>query len=797
MTAKKKAASKKPAAKKKAAPKKNTRNKRKGGGGRGRLFLRLLVVGFFLASAALLGAVGVLAYYSRDLPTIEKIRDYKPRQTTRIVDRNGELLGEIFRERRVVVPMDKVPRVLVLAVLAAEDADFYRHEGLDYMGIMRAVIRDVIRGRPAQGASTITQQLVKNLLLTPERTVERKLRELILARRIEQELDKEEILYLYLNHIYLGHGCYGVEAASRFYFGKSVDKLTLAEASLIAGIVQAPSRLSPVKNIEAAKARQRYVLGQVRAKRAQYWPDLPAKDIDAAAKQELELVGRHERGGDAPEVVTLVRSMLRDLVGDEEMMHGGFTVHTSIDVRLQRAARQAIRDGLGEIDKRQKRVGPLKVPKKSKKTRPLVKVDALRSGRTYDAVVTGANDKTREVSLNVAGWPGVAELDEVKRFNPEKLPASAFAPKGARTRVSVQSAGDGDEPARVRLELGPQGAAVVVDARSRDVLALVGGAQAVFGFNRATSAVRQPGSTFKPIAYALGLHEKKYTPASLVLDAPEVFDKWKPENYETWTHKGSVRLREALAQSINMVAVRVTQELTPQAIVKFAQKLGFTTKLEPTLALALGASSVRPIEMVNAYATFAAGGRWAPTRIVKKITRGDGQDVKLPKLEAVRDVMSPASAYLLTSMLQSVVTDGTGKGAAKLGRPVAGKTGTSNKARDAWFVGYTPELVAGVWVGFDDHRPLGRRESGGKSALPIWVDVMRAATEGRPETDFAMPPGLETVSIDPVSALRAYEGMEGAMDEVFLAGTAPIEVATPPDVLTSDDFLMEQMGLPN
>jgi penicillin-binding protein 1A len=281
-----------------------------------------------------------------------------------------------------------------------------------------------------------------------------------------------------------------------------------------------------------------------------------------------------------------------------------------------------------------------------------------------------------------------------------------------------------------------------------------------------------------------------------VLDAPEVFDKWKPSNYETWSYAGSVRLREALAQSINLVAVRVMSELTPPKVVDFARALGITSELDPSLALALGASEVRPIELVNAYATFAAGGRYAPYNLVRSIRDPKGKPVAPPKRDAGKQVMSPAAAYVVTSMLRSVIQSGTGQAAKKLGRPAAGKTGTSNQARDAWFVGYSPELVVGVWVGYDDHRPLGKGESGSKSALPIWLDVMQKMLEGRPEVEFPVPAGIERVTIDPESGLRAYDGMPEAIEEVFVEGTAPTEVAQPKDVLDSADFMMEQLGGP-
>jgi penicillin-binding protein 1A len=760
-------------------------------GKRALLYKRLLAVAFFCFAAGVLGFAGLLAYYGRDLPKVDKLHNYAPPQTTRIVDRKGRLIAEAFEERRSVVPLDKVPRVLVLSVLAAEDADFYMHRGLDYAGILRALIRDLTHGKALQGASTITQQLVKNLLLTPERTLARKVKELILARTIEQELSKDQILFLYLNHINFGHGRYGVQEASRFYFGKDVSEINLAEASLIAGLPQAPARLSPFTHPEAARRRQLYVLDQLAQKRAAYWDDLPAEDIEQARTTKPKLADHGEKpGSQAPEIATYAREFLESLVGEEAAKRGGYRVETTLDLNLQQQARTAVKKGLGALDQRRSLTGALEVPAKPQK---IARVARLQSGRTYDATVTRLNDATGEITLNAGGHEVVAKLSEVARFNPKGLPASKFAPKGAVTRVSIQHEAAGKAPATGRLELGPQGVIVVIDPRSREVLALVSGDTAEYGFNRALHAVRQPGSTWKPITYALALDKGTHTAATMVLDAPEVFDEWRPSNYETWSYAGSVRLRDALAQSINLIAVRVMTEVTPAAVVEFAKKLGITTELEPSLALALGASGVRPVELVNAYATFAAGGRFAPHRLIRAVYGAKGNKVKMPKPPAAEQVLRPQAAYVLTSMLESVVKSGTAAAAKKLQRPVAGKTGTSNQARDAWFVGYSAELVAGVWVGYDDHRPLGKGESGSKSALPIWIDFMQTATAGRPAVDFPVPSGIEHVSIDPATGKRAYEGQADALDEVFISGTAPTEVAPPKGVLDTGNFMMDQL----
>jgi penicillin-binding protein 1A len=758
---------------------------------RGRWLLGLAIAGLVCAALGGIAVVSVFVYFSRGLPTIEALQNYQPPQISRIVDRNGQSIAESFSERRTVVPMSKVPRVLVLSVLAAEDADFYRHRGLDYVGVLGALVKDVINRNLHHGASTITQQVVKTMLLTSERRFSRKIRELILARKLEQELTKDEILGLYLNQINFGYAHYGVEEASRFYFDKHVEDLTLSEASLLAGIPQNPARLSPLSHPEAARKRQLYVLSQLRQKRAQYWDDLPLEEIAKAEAQPVVLTPREQVPEAAPEVVTIAKDALIDAVGAEAANRGGYTLVSTVDLQLEEAARAALHAGLVRVDERHNLQAPLHAPKKPAKLEPIV---TLAAGRTYDAIVRGSDRAKNELILDVGGHPARASIKELTRWNPHRLTADKFAEPGAQVRVAIDRVDSGAEPARGRLSLGPQGAVVMIDARSREVLALVGSDEANYGFNRATQAIRQPGSTWKPIEYALALDSRQFTPASVVLDAPEVYDEWKPNNYETWHYTGAVRLREALAQSINLVAVRVVSELTPKAVVDFAHKLGIKTELDPSLALALGASGVRPIELVNAYATFAAGGKFVPARMMRRIKDPSGKDVPLKAAPPPEQVMTPEGAYLITNMMTSVVQGGTGKAAMALKRPIAGKTGTSNKVRDAWFVGYTPELVCGVWVGYDDLRPLGSHESGANTALPIWMEVMKTALKDRPAVDFPMPSGLTITKIDPKTGKLAYDGQPDAIDEVFIDGTVPTEIATPPDVLDSDSFMMEQLG---
>ena len=745
------------------------------------------------AGLTILGALGALStyvYFSRNLPPIDSLKNYEPPQITRVYDRTGQLIGEIFTERRTLVSMSDIPRHVVLAILAAEDSGFYEHEGLAYKGILRAVFTDLIAGHVKQGGSTITQQVVKLGLLTPEQTISRKIRELILARKLENTLSKDEILHLYLNHVNFGHGRYGIQEAAQYYYDKDVSELTLAEAALLAGLPQAPTRLSPRRHLQTALKRQQYVLSQLSEKRELYWPDLSESEIEAARTEDVTPRPLRKNTGKAPEIMAIARRTLRELEGKKALKQGGYEIYTTIDLDLQEQARNALQHGLTEIDKRQERQGP--VSRKQQKLEPSAKTDSLSMGRPYIATVTDADNDSEQIDLDVAGHPAVLPMKHVARYNPEHYTASEFAKPGDLLPVSIQQMATTTKPAILRLERGPEGAVVVIDPRSRGIIILVGGYQKSSGFNRATHALRQPGSAFKPIIYAKAIQTRHFTPASTVVDAPAVYNEWKPQNYERWHYRGAVRLRQALAKSINMVAIRVLENIGTRQVARFARDLGFTSKLEENMALALGASSVTPLELTNAYATFAAGGHWAPTHVIDKIVAPNGEELSLPPHEPERDVMTPEEAYVITDMLQSVITEGTGSLARKLKMPLAGKTGTSNSVRDAWFVGYSPSLVTSVWIGFDDSRPIGKRENGARSALPIWVDVMKAANPSTQQANFAIPSGVRFAKIDPASGLLAYDGQLDAIPEVFLPGTSPTHVARSPEIADPGMFMMEQ-----
>lgn len=782
--------------KKTASPSKRTPRRRKGTGRsepapKSRIrrtvgWLVKLSLGVVLLGAVT--AVGAYGYFSQDLPTVDQLLSYDPPQTNRVVDRHGKTIGEFFQERRTVVPIEEVPREFILSVLAAEDADFYAHEGLDYPGLVRAVFRAIVSQRRPRGTSTITQQVVKLLLLSPRRTLSTKIRELILARRLEQSLSKDEILELYINHINFGHGHYGIEEAAQFYFDKPARDLSLNEASHLAGVPQSPTRLSPRAHPEAARKRQLFVLSQLEEKRASRWPDLNLEALEEAKAGPPALAAAPDVSNLDPALTTASKHELRELVPLADLDRGGYTVTLTIDIDLQRKVRNALREGLRAIDARHAYRGPLRARRRGGDQT----IDRLRPGRTYLARVTGYGDDDT-LLLRVGGHDGMAEIPP--RYNPDSLAVEDFAAIGAKVRVSLaRQATEQDELNEFRLDIGPQGAVVVLDVRSREILALVGGYENQPGFNRATQARRQPGSTFKPFVYALALRERLYNPASIVLDAPQVYGDYRPSDFASRSYRGPISLRESLAVSANPVAKQLIDRVGPKNVVQFAQSLGISSPLEANVPLALGASEVTLLELTNAYAVFPAGGRAEPTRLLRRIEGPGGQRTAVPRPGEVRDVLKPPEAFLVTSLLQSVITSGTGRRARPLGRPAAGKTGTSNDARDAWFVGYTPDIVCGVWVGFDDRRGLGRNESGSRAALPIWLRVMKAATRGTPATEFPEPSGIVHADIDPNNGLLAYEGMENAADEVFLLGTEPTETTTPPDAVDPNTFLMDQIG---
>jgi penicillin-binding protein 1A len=797
--------------------------------------IQLGVIGLFVGVAAV---VGMFAYYGSDpkMPNLSRLDEYRPKQVTRILDRNNVPIGELGSEKRTVVPYSAIPKLLVQAVIAAEDADYFKHGGVDFMGMGRAFITNVLRGRTAQGGSTITQQVIKNLLLTQERSKKRKIQEIILARRLSEKLSKEDILALYLNQIYYGHGRYGVEEAARYFFGKSVKEVDLAEAALLAGLPQSPERLSPRKHPDAAKARQRYVLGQMADHGF-----IDRKTAEKVAAQPIRLARETAAArGLAAEEVDVVARFLVDKLGENAAFEAGTTVTTTLDAKLQEMARTTVERGLEDLDARQGYRGPsghvtgkaldshrrelgsryakflkgteivegivLRFEKGTLGSKPDAKIGKLfvdvGAGVPANAPAPAPVPKGKLAAKLKAAPPpplpeptreGVVDFSLEPRYakGPKPL-ADRFKPGDlVRVRLDSDRPHGEDGPLPLALELGPQAAMVVMDPTTREILALVGGYDYhAGGFDRSQRARRQPGSAFKPVVYGAAIEARRITPATILNDAPEVYDLWKPQNYEKEEFRGPVRVRTALAHSINTVAIKVLSEIGLDQARAFATRVGVTSPIDADvgLSLALGSLVMTPLEVANVYATFASGGIVGQPISVRALA-GEPQPPA-----ALQPTLKPEVAYVMVSLMRSVVDEGTAHGAiaGKLRRPAAGKTGTSNGQRDAWFVGFTPDLLTAVWVGFDDMKKLGRGEAGGKTAAPIWADFMAKATAGRPTKDFAQPPGIVVQRIDKASGLLAAPGQEAnTLDEVFIDGTAPTQHAAASEEASPDKLLME------
>ena len=746
-----------------------------------------------LAGAALLVATAAFVFwmYGRDpsLPDYNKLSDYRPKQVTKILDANDRLVGEIYEaeERRTFVPFDKVPPILIDAFIAAEDNKFWEHAGVDYVGMFRAFLANIRAGRSKQGASTITQQVVKTFLLTPEKTFKRKIQEIIIARRLEQKLTKQEILTLYVNQIYFGAGRYGIQEAARHYFGKDVGQINIGEAAMLAGMPKKPEEFAKAlagKNPQEAKDRQIYVLNQLVAigkltkEEAQKWIDRP-----------IQIVKPTHDLGRAPEWRDLVYDQLAKEHGADEVYYLGATVRTTLDPSLQAQAQKALQNGLRAVDKRHHIGRPARSVKADKIADEAAKL-GKRAPKGPDAkdptaaVVTEVHDADHEVVVAIGDWKGALTLDtpEDARFKDgDQKPSERFKPGDVVEVVLAKRDGKAKHaPHHVAFPAAPEGAVVVIENKTRKVRALVGGYALKAGdLNRALKAKRQPGSSFKPFVYAAAIESGRYSPATIVNDAPEVFDLWRPKNYESGKFEGPVRMRHALAKSINTVAIRLTADLKPETVAAFANRMGIGSTLPKEMSLALGSGEVTPLEMTNAIATIAAGGIAQAPRFI------DAIDGKAAKAVAGEQVLRPEVAYVTTQMMTSVVTEGTGTRAKSLGIPVAGKPGTSNDARDVWFMGMTADYTIGVWIGYDQPKPMGK-ETGGTTAVPVFVEVVKAMD--LPAKAFVKPANVVEAVIDTKTGLLAPEGAPkgSTRTEVFVQGTAPTEVAPMPDEVTGD-----------
>lgn len=751
----------------------------------------MLLIGVTLLIVSLLGLSGYVFYLVARLPRVDNLTYYKPPIVSQVYGDDGTLVGEFYLERRIVVPINKMPRKLIQAFVAAEDANFYSHKGIDYFGIVRAAVKNIISMRKKEGASTITQQVTKSMLLTPEKKFSRKIKEAILAKRMEEKLTKDEILYLYLNQIYLGGGAYGVQAAAETYFGKNVDQLNLAEISMLAGLPKAPNTYSPVKHLEKAKERQAYVLDRM-VKEAYITP----AEAEHARNTPITITSMKKvNSAQSAYFLEHLRIQLEEKYGEEQLYKGGLKIYTTMNAAMQRAAYESVRNGLKAVDKRQGFRGPLKYLKESdvedfcEKAEEGIDSGQLKTGETYQGVVVGFNPEKGDVLVRVGDRTGVlnrknqawaGKVGMINKYGkPEKV-GKAFT-LGSVIEVSVVSPESGKDKsgAQFALDQTPevQAALVAIDPRTGGIKAMVGGYDFKKSqFNRVIQAKRNAGSAFKPIIYAAAL-DKGLTPATVIEDAeveyPDGTGKmWKPKNYDG-VFRGPVTMRDALTHSINIVSVKILEQIGASYAAEYAQKLGFTTPIPANLALALGAASVSPLELTSAYAVFANKGMLLPRIAILKVTDNNGAILQDTPVPVPVPVISPETSFVITSLMQSVVSSGTGHRASVLGRPVAGKTGTTNDSKDAWFVGYIPQLVTGVWVGYDQERSLGAGGSGGQASAPIWAEFMQKAVIGLPAENFEVPESVSFVRINPKTGRLAKEGTPGSTMESFIRGTEP------------------------
>ncbi len=810
---------------------------------------------FILSIAFVFGiAFAMFQYVVHDLPQLDSIEDYRPPLASRVLDAEGNLIGEFFTERRTLVVVSQLPAHVKNSFLAAEDADFYRHTGIDYFGILRALLNEIkykLIGGQRMGGSTITQQTAKTMLLSRQRTYTRKIREFILAKRIEDTLNKDEILNLYLNQIYFGNGAYGIEEAARTYYGVAAKDLTLGQAAALASVPKSPNRINPLKDPGRVKARRDYVLDQMAVH------GFASQHVVQAAKHEPVAAKPFSQPylNRAPYYTEEIRRILVAQFGEDEVYHGGLTIHTPVNMRIQIAAQNALRTGLRELDKRQGYRGPvarldqetqnqLKTALAEKKETffqnknaakvwdlslltsehlaqnfdeafATIRVVPLQPGAIIAGLVKTVSNVNKNVIIDLGRQSGTLPFSKMtwaRSFNTVKYTPSPKVPSdvlkaGDIVLVKVDKVSPFIE---VSLEQKPlvEGAIAAIEPHSHRVLAMVGGYDfSTSSFNRVTQAKRQPGSSFKPFVYATAINSQAATAATLITDAPKVYgdgqnnSQWKPKN-STGKFRGDITVHSCLVSSVNTCSITLLERVGIDAVRKLAADAGELTEETPLprdLTIALGSGEVIPLAHFNAYAIFPNGGQYAPPVLIEKVISRDGKVLyEAPAIEP-KQVISPQAAYVMTNIMRGLM-NGAGRRTTGLTAPLAGKTGTTNEFRSAWFVGFSQDLVAGVYVGFDNNLNLGMNEYGAIAAMPIWGYLMREAINVIPPREFVQPEGVVWRLIDPQTGLltnnAAYDPAtsenqladesevqsetdrpKGAVLEVFIQGTEPTKSA--------------------
>lgn len=736
-----------------------------------------------LIAVAGLGVAVYAAWLFHDLPGGDALVDYRPPTATRVYAADGTLIGEFSEERRIYVPYDQIPPVVVQAFLAAEDRNFFRHGGIDVSGIGRAMVKNVgnvLTGRRLEGGSTITQQVAKNVVLGDEASLNRKLKEAILSSRLEATLSKEQILELYLNEIFLGYRSFGVATAAYNYFGKSLDQLTPDEAAFLAALPKGPNNYHPIRRHEAAKARRDWVLREMAENNFITEAELQTALARPLATQEAPQRAAYR---DADYFVEEARRQAVARFGQDEIYGGGYYLRTTLDPELQSAARDALMKGLENYDRRHGWRGPWGETDFAEGWAEEAQKRATPERRAWlAAAVESVSGNTVRVRIARDGRGGALLTSDAAWAN-----ARRPLKRGDLIFVEPQ-----DAQFRLRQVPAVNGALVAIDPQTGRVLAMVGGySHTLSSFNRATQAWRQPGSAFKPIVYAAAL-EGNFTPASIVMDAPISFaggpggTRWSPSNYSR-QYYGPQTLRRGLELSRNVMTVRLADQVGMKPIVDLAAAMGVADNLQPNLSVSLGAGETTPFRLTAAYAAFVNGGRRVEPYVIERVQdrhgdtvfRADARDCRecgrpysgqespqLPQLG--EQVIDPVTAYQISSMLEGVIQRGTAASARGLGRWVGGKTGTTNEYRSAWFVGFTSDIVVGVFIGFDDNRSLGSGEAGASTAVPIFADFMQAALKSRPARPFVRPKG---------AVFRTVNGIE----EAFRPGTENRREAPPPE----------------
>lgn len=771
------------------------------------MILRIFGYLFGIGAVFFLLVAGAVAWYvsglAEDLPDFEVLAKYEPPVMTRIHAADGQLVAEYAYERRLYLPIQAIPDRVKAAFLSSEDKNFYHHAGLDYYGIARAMIQNVQNygsGQRPIGASTITQQVAKNFLLTNEQSVDRKIKEAILSLRIEQAYNKDKILELYLNEIFLGLGAYGVAAAALEYFDKSVHELTLPEAAYLAALPKAPNNYHPFRHPERAIERRNWVIDRM--------VENGFVTLEEGATAKAAPIGVTQRRAmphlfAADYFAEEVRRQLAQMFGEKALYEGGLSVRTSLDPKLQLMARKALMDGLVKFDRQRGWRGPVKhfeaVGEDWGVT--VAEVPALTDLIEWRlAIVLGNGDGGVAIGMQPGREPGTGKVKPERETGIIPPDGMKWVKKGALKVGDVVYVSKGAGEGRFELQQVPEieGALVAMDPHTGRVLAMVGGFSfADSQFNRATQALRQPGSSFKPFVYSAAL-DNGYTPSSVVMDAPLEIDPgfgqpiWRPSNYSNDFY-GPSTLRTGIERSRNVMTVRLAQDMGMPLVSEYSRRFGVYDNLGPYLPMSLGAGETTVLRMVAAYSVFANGGRSiSPTlidriqnRFGETIFRHDkriceacsadswrGQDEPIV-IDNSDQVLDPMTAYQMTSMLEGVVQRGTATVVQALEKPVAGKTGTTNDYRDAWFVGFTPDLVAGLYIGYDKPRPLGRGATGGQLSAPIFLEFMKMALADTPPIPFRVPPGMNFIPIDRKTGLLAHGTGAGIILEAFKPGTGP------------------------